>query len=250
MIKEDEVNSDSSPKLQSSPNQLTINPNSLNLTNQQIVFANRHHHHPHHASHLNTLVNHPLHHHHHITNAGLLSPSSSLITKENIKSPPININSVSPNLCLGSTGDLPKQSNDESLTNLRSGESLKRSFKSDDEDEDEEDDDDPKGSGGQSSRRRRTAFNSEQLLELEREFHAKKYLSLTERAHLAHNLQLSESQVKIWFQNRRAKWKRVKGQRLGTVNASQSTGHKIHVPIPVHVNRMQIRAQHQQYEKR
>ena len=103
------------------------------------------------------------------------------------------------------------------------------------------------------SRRRRTAFTSEQLLELEREFHAKKYLSLTERAQLAHHLKLTESQVKIWFQNRRAKWKRVKGQRIGQVGSSGGnggTGHKIHVPIPVHVNRMQIRSQHQQLEKR
>lgn len=119
--------------------------------------------------------------------------------------------------------------------------------------------------GNNGSRRRRTAFTSEQLLELEREFHAKKYLSLTERAHLAHTLRLSESQVKIWFQNRRAKWKRVKGQRVSVLNGSMNPsggtngsasggnngpGHKIHVPIPVHVNRMQIRSQHQQLEKR
>jgi len=41
-------------------------------------------------------------------------------------------------------------------------------------------------------RRRRTAFTSDQLLELEKEFHSKKYLSLTERSQLAHDLQLSE----------------------------------------------------------
>uniref|UniRef100_T1GHB5 Homeobox domain-containing protein n=1 Tax=Megaselia scalaris TaxID=36166 RepID=T1GHB5_MEGSC len=44
------------------------------------------------------------------------------------------------------------------------------------------------------SRRRRTAFTSEQLLELEREFHAKKYLSLTERSQIATTLKLSEVQ--------------------------------------------------------
>ncbi|KAK4336899.1 hypothetical protein RND71_043464 [Anisodus tanguticus] len=123
------------------------------------------------------------------------------------------------------------------------------------------------------NRRRRTAFTSEQLLELEREFKDKKYLTVSERANLAICLNLSESQVKIWFQNRRAKWKRVKSTRnaflpslsdsapasknLNNFHKSNDlkhnlTGntHKIHVPIPVHVNRLQIRSQHQQIEKR
>lgn len=59
---------------------------------------------------------------------------------------------------------------------------------------------DPSGDSGNEkgkskSRRRRTAFTSEQLLELEREFHAKKYLSLTERSQIATSLKLSEVQV-------------------------------------------------------
>lgn len=45
------------------------------------------------------------------------------------------------------------------------------------------------------SRRRRTAFTSSQLLELEREFQAKRYLSLTERSEIANALKLSEVQV-------------------------------------------------------
>uniref|UniRef100_A0A1A9USA5 Homeobox protein unplugged n=1 Tax=Glossina austeni TaxID=7395 RepID=A0A1A9USA5_GLOAU len=100
------------------------------------------------------------------------------------------------------------------------------------------------------SRRRRTAFTSEQLLELEREFHAKKYLSLTERSQIATSLKLSEVQVKIWFQNRRAKWKRVKaGLSSHGMNRNGSSGTKIVVPIPVHVNRFAVRSQHQQMEK-
>ncbi|KAH0623149.1 hypothetical protein JD844_031156 [Phrynosoma platyrhinos] len=57
-------------------------------------------------------------------------------------------------------------------------------------------------------KRSRAAFSHTQVLELERKFSHQKYLSAPERAHLAKNLKLTETQVKIWFQNRRYKTKR------------------------------------------
>ncbi|CAH2322836.1 NK1 transcription factor-related 2 [Pelobates cultripes] len=57
-------------------------------------------------------------------------------------------------------------------------------------------------------RRARTAFTYEQLVALESRFRSSRYLSVCERLSLALTLQLTETQVKIWFQNRRTKWKK------------------------------------------
>nr|QIZ03043.1 hematopoietically-expressed homeobox protein HHEX [Alligator sinensis] len=53
-------------------------------------------------------------------------------------------------------------------------------------------------------------FSNDQTIELEKKFETQKYLSPPERKRLAKMLQLSERQVKTWFQNRRAKWRRLK----------------------------------------
>ncbi|KAM6361969.1 homeobox protein Nkx-3.2 [Alca torda] len=57
-------------------------------------------------------------------------------------------------------------------------------------------------------KRSRAAFSHAQVFELERRFNHQRYLSGPERADLAASLKLTETQVKIWFQNRRYKTKR------------------------------------------
>ncbi|XP_075544793.1 homeobox protein CDX-1-like isoform X1 [Dermacentor variabilis] len=51
----------------------------------------------------------------------------------------------------------------------------------------------------------RVVYSDHQRLELEKEFHYSRYITIRRKAELAAMLGLSERQVKIWFQNRRAK---------------------------------------------
>ncbi|XP_013420680.1 homeobox protein engrailed-2a [Lingula anatina] len=64
-------------------------------------------------------------------------------------------------------------------------------------------------------KRPRTAFTNEQLARLKREFEMNRYLTEERRQKLARELNLNESQIKIWFQNKRAKIKKSLGHRNG-----------------------------------
>uniref|UniRef100_A0A7N8XVQ7 Homeobox domain-containing protein n=1 Tax=Mastacembelus armatus TaxID=205130 RepID=A0A7N8XVQ7_9TELE len=67
--------------------------------------------------------------------------------------------------------------------------------------------DDSEGEATQ-QRRLRTKFTSEQVSKLENTFSKHRYLGATQRRKIADRLNLSETQVKTWFQNRRMKLKR------------------------------------------
>ncbi|XP_047574702.1 homeobox protein HMX1 [Lutra lutra] len=91
------------------------------------------------------------------------------------------------------------------------------------------------GVAGGRKKKTRTVFSRSQVFQLESTFDLKRYLSSAERAGLAASLQLTETQVKIWFQNRRNKWKRQLAAELEAASLSPPGAQRlVRVPVLYH----------------
>ncbi|XP_060515956.1 homeobox protein Nkx-6.1 isoform X2 [Cylas formicarius] len=67
----------------------------------------------------------------------------------------------------------------------------------------------------------RPTFSGQQIFALEKTFEQTKYLAGPERAKLAYALGMTESQVKVWFQNRRTKWRKKHAAEMATAKRKQ-----------------------------
>jgi len=79
-------------------------------------------------------------------------------------------------------------------------------------------------SSNSDDKRPRTAFTSDQLKRLRQEFTANRYLTEERRKNLCSELGLSENQLKIWFQNKRAKLKKSAGEKGELAKMLESQG--------------------------
>lgn len=91
----------------------------------------------------------------------------------------------------------------------------------------------PKTKETQEDKRPRTAFSSEQLARLKHEFNENRYLNERRRQALSAELGLNEAQIKIWFQNKRAKIKKSSGEKNPLALQLMAQGLYNHTTVPL-----------------
>ncbi|XP_077427241.1 homeobox protein HMX1 [Vanacampus margaritifer] len=140
------------------------------------------------------------------------------------------------NCCSVSTSDRSSPAVSEPITDdsYESDRKLSDGNLIDDHDDAQGGFDAPSDSNPTRKKKTRTVFSRSQVFQLESTFDVKRYLSSSERAGLAASLHLTETQVKIWFQNRRNKWKRQLVADLEAVHIPNPSQRVVRVPILYH----------------
>lgn len=98
--------------------------------------------------------------------------------------------------------------------------------------------------GNFTGKRKRQSYSRRQTLELEKEFRYSEYLTKKRRSELCHMLQLSEKQIKTWFQNRRMKKKKEKEKHFDLPKL-----HEPDIPVACAVTPMKTESQDYAWDK-